>query len=337
MPASSAFRWSSIPRRRSRRIETRATIRAVSSVWGRACEPVEFGDECLAGADCDERSCSPGRLRLAALRPRSTWMFSGSTLRAASPSRCAARSWPLVETPAYPIFIPVTESVLQSGSHHRGIQPGGLYVHRDLRAPAPPIRAIRCALIDRLTGAMRPRVASVRTMSPTGPPSTRSRSLSHLSKRARANMVWVLLLTVLVAAIWVISLALTPAPLSLSQASKSVDALADELIATLPTGTVVGSSDDSALIACPLKDGRRQYVLNRRLRVNPDFDRAAWMADRDAEYGARDGWDSRVRILGDQSDRQLKLVGKDLGIMTITGTSVNGGRLTFRATSACAS
>ena len=122
-----------------------------------------------------------------------------------------------------------------------------------------------------------------------------------------------------------------------SDFAHGVDALADELIATLPTGTVVGSSDDSALTACPIKDGRRQYVLNRRLQVNPDFDRAAWMADRDADYGARDGWDSRVRILGDQSVRQLKLVGKDLGIMTVTGTSVDGGRLTFRATSAGAS
>ena len=154
--------------------------------------------------------------------------------------------------------------------------------------------------------------------------------------RVRPIVVWIASLAVLVAAGWIISVALTPPPLTMDEAKAKVDVVADDLIATLPAGTAVTSLDHSSMEACPLEDGRRQYVLDRSVTVAAGFDRAGWMRDRDADYGARDGWDSRVRIVGDQSARQLELVDRELGVMTVTGTDADGGRLTFRATSVCA-
>lgn len=174
-------------------------------------------------------------------------------------------------------------------------------------------------------------------MRTTGEPGTStSPRRRSIPKSTRNFFIWVAIVIAMVIAAWIASLLLTPPPPTMSQVTARVDTLADELVATIPTGVILGSTDRSSVVECPRNDGRRQYVLDRVIQVEPGFDRAAWMASRQADYGNREGWDSRVRVVGSQAERELKLVNQKLTILTVTGTPAQGGRLTLRAKSECA-
>ncbi|MCS5715155.1 hypothetical protein NVV95_11395 [Herbiconiux sp. CPCC 205716] len=151
-----------------------------------------------------------------------------------------------------------------------------------------------------------------------------------------ATLVWLAIGIVLVVAVVVgLTTSRSSAPTTLEGATAEVTGQADELTATLPEPPVA-VQDDSAVEPCVDGGDRRQYALQRVLTLAPGFDAAAWAAELEDAYRAKD-WNVVTDTAGDDGVTSIRLIGLNLVPLTARiAPTADGSTVTLSSISRCA-
>lgn len=159
----------------------------------------------------------------------------------------------------------------------------------------------------------------------------------RLSKGAKATIISVVIAGGILVTVWILAVnARSDAPTTRAGVRAEVIAVVDEIGEMVPADAVMGREDEEHFFACRGGGARDQFSIRRVVLIPADFDRRGWISGLEQDFRTREGWQARLKVIGDNDDLQLKVVGRKLIYFYVSASDESGtARITISSTSRC--
>lgn len=159
-----------------------------------------------------------------------------------------------------------------------------------------------------------------------------------LSRSAKSTLISVgFAASLLVIAGIAISMLPPSGPASAAEAERSVTAMIDRIVDTIPQDSVLDMQNEATVAPCVTDPSDVTISLRRLVTVDPALDRVAWFNTIRGLFSDPDEWSFRVRALDARDNLRMTIVGTDLSRFIILATGdVAAARVSVSVDTQCA-